>query len=148
MPPGWAIDNPTTSLGHSPRPECKSGSSLYQITSFAFCPNVHETLCVPFKSKVSIFPSPGGFLQLSSADPQSQMPWGLVFPVSDRWAGDPDMGLRTVTPVRELLQCNCSSVYGSPTWVVWDLIILQVHSSYQSLCGSFFMLSAVEDNFW
>ena len=54
----------------------------------------------------------------------------------DPQVGEPDMGLRTLTPVGELLQYNYSPVCGSPTWRVWDLIILQVCPSYLSHCSS------------
>lgn len=54
-------------------------------------------------------------LQLSPSGLQSQILWGLIFLVPDPWAGEPDVGLRTLTPVGEPLQCNYSPVCGSPT---------------------------------
>ena len=54
----------------------------------------------------------------------------------DPQVGEPDMGLRTLTPMGGLLQYNYSPVCGSPTWRVWDLIILQVCPSYLSHCSS------------
>ena len=45
-------------------------------------------------------------------------------PLSDPQVGKPDMGFRTFTIVHELLWYYCSPVCGSPTWQVWDLILL------------------------
>ena len=72
-------------------------------------------LYVPFKSEVSISPSPVGLLPLSSAGLQSQLFWGLVFLVPEPQAGEADMGLRILTPIREPLQYNYSPVCGFPT---------------------------------
>ena len=58
---------------------------------------VHEILCAPFKSEVSISLSPVELLQSSPNYLQSQMLWGPLFPVPDP---QPDVGLRTLTPVR------------------------------------------------
>ena len=67
---------------------------------------------------------------------QSRMLWGALLPELDSWAREPHMGLRALIPVEKLLQYNYPHVCGSPTWVVWDLIILQVHQSVvvSSLC--------------
>lgn len=37
----------------------------------------------------------------ASAGLQSQIPWGLLLPFSDPQAGEPEVGLRTATPVGE-----------------------------------------------
>ena len=71
---------------------------------------------MPFKSEVSISPSPVGLLKLSPTGLQGQMPWGLVFLVPDPQAGEPDIALITVTLVGEPLQYNYSPICGSPTW--------------------------------
>ena len=55
------------------------------------------------------------------------MLWGLFLLMPDPQAGEPDVGL---SPTGELLRYNCSPVCGSPTWGVWDLIILSVRPSY------------------
>ena len=106
-----------------------------------------EVLCVSFKSEVPISPSPVRFLQLSPVGLQSQMFWGL-FLMQEPHAGEPDMGLRTLTPVGEPLQYNYSPIRGLPTWGVWDLIILRVRPSYPPHYGSIFMSSVVQDLFW
>ena len=93
-----------TSPGDSPRPAGRSGPGSYQSIAFALHPGEWEILCTPFKSEVSISPSPVGLLRLSPAGLQSQMLWGLIFLVLDPQVGEPDVGLRTLTPVRE--PCN------------------------------------------
>lgn len=71
-------------------------------------------LCVPSKSDVYISPSPMGLLQLNPGGLQSQMLWELIFPVPEAWAGEPDMGLRRLTPVSEPLQYNPPAVDQPP----------------------------------
>ena len=80
--------------GDSPRPAGRCSPGSYQITAFALGPSAHEILCVLLKSEVCISPS---FL-------------GLVFLMPDPWAGEPDVGLRTVSPVGEPLLYNYSPV--------------------------------------
>ena len=48
------------------------------------------------------------------------------------------MGLRTFTPVGELLCYDSSPVHGSPNWRVWDLSLLL--SSYCLIVASFLLL--------
>ena len=85
------------------------------MTAFALVPRAWEILCAPFESEVSISPSPMGLLQLSPAGLKSQMLWELTFLVPDLWAGEPDVGLRTLTPVGEQLQYIYFPVCQSPT---------------------------------
>ena len=106
---------PPTSPGDSPRPAGRSGPVSYRIIAFALGPIVREILCMPFKSEVSISCSPLGLLKLSPTVLQSQMLWGLLFLVQDPWAGEPDVGLRSLTPVGEPLYYNYSPIHGSPT---------------------------------
>ena len=55
---------------------------------------VHKTLCAPSKSRVSISPSPMGFLQSHLAGLQSQILWRLLLhfrtPIWEAWCGAPD----------------------------------------------------------
>ena len=53
-------------------------------------------LCVPIKSEVSISPYPLGLWKLSLTGLQSQILWGLVFPVQDPQAGEANMGLESL----------------------------------------------------
>ena len=86
-------------------------------------PGVHETLCTPSKSGVSVFPSPMEFLQSNPTDLQRQIHRGFLLPLPDSQAGDPDMGSEFSFRVRELWWHDSFPVCGSPTWRVWDLIL-------------------------
>ena len=58
------------------------------------------------------------------------------------------MGRRALIPVGKLLQYNYPHVCGSTTWVVWDLITLQVHQSVvvSSLCLWMWNIFFVDSN--
>ena len=105
---------PPTSLRGSPRPAGRSGPGSYQITAFALG-IVYEILFAPFKSDTSISPRPVGLPKLSPTGLQSQMLWGIIFLVQDPQAGEPNVGLRTLTPLGEPLRYNYSPGFGPPT---------------------------------
>ena len=134
-------------LQDSPRPAGRSDPGSYQITAFALGPSACWILCVPFKSEVSISPSPVELLQLNSAVLQSQMLWGLILLVPEPWPGELNVGLRTITSVGAPLQYN-STVCESSTQALCDLIISRACASYLSHCGSFFMSLVIEYLFW
>ena len=116
LPPTSAVDLPILAG--------RSGPVSYGVT--AFFPQgagMHKTLCVPSKSGVSVSPSPVEILQSSPAGLQSQNRWGLLLLLLGQQPGKPGVGLRTFTPLGELLWYNCFPVCGSPTWRVWDLIL-------------------------
>ena len=50
------------------------------------------------------------------------MPWGLVLPLPEPQAGEPEVGLRTLTPVGEPLRYISFPVCGSPTGMWFDFI--------------------------
>ena len=52
-----------------------------------------EILCEPFKNRDSVSYSSPALLYTSRAGVQNQIFWGLIFPVLDPQAGDPDVGL-------------------------------------------------------
>lgn len=56
-----------TSVSRRPRPAGMTGTGSCQVTCFALGACVHEILCAPIKSEVSIFPSPVGLLPLGPA---------------------------------------------------------------------------------
>ena len=62
---------PPPPLQKTLRPASRSGSGSYQISAFALHPGVGEILCVPFKSEISVSPSPVGLPILSPACLQS-----------------------------------------------------------------------------
>lgn len=113
MKPGLSHCHPRTVLGPAPGwtapdghcVECVvSGNRFLFIALFA-C----QILCAPWVE----------FLQLRPAGFQSQMLWGLLFPKLEPQAGEPDLGLRTFTPVEEFLWLF-STLWGIHQQV-WDL---------------------------
>ena len=60
--------------------------------------------------------SPVELLCISAAGLQYQMLWGLLLPMPDHQAGEPDMGFR------EPLRCSYFSFCWSPTLWVWDYL--------------------------
>ena len=115
-PPPPAGDPPILAVGSCP--------VSYEVASFFPDPCVHNTLCAPSKSGVSVSPSPVEFQWSYPTGLQSQILWGLFFPLPDSQAGKPDVGLRIFTPMGELLWYNYFPVCVSPTWWIWDLILL------------------------
>ena len=75
---------------------------------------MREVLRAPFKSGVSVSPSPVGLLKLRPMGLQSEVLWGLIFLVQNPQAGETDGGLRALTPVGEPLQSSYFPVCGSP----------------------------------
>ena len=129
LPPAFPDDSWRSTYSSDP------GSS--QITAPDLGPRVCEILCAPFKSEISISPSPLGLAKVRPACLQSQMLWGFIFQRQDPQTGYPNMGLRLLTLFGEALQCNFSVfVCHSPG----DIGILQICLSYPTHCGSFFML--------
>ena len=94
---------PRASLGGSLKSTSGSDPCFFQIAASSLGARAREILCVLFMSEDFISPSPVGLLQLSTAGLQFQMLWGLVFLVPEPWAWEPDVGLRTLTPVGEPL---------------------------------------------
>ena len=62
-----------------------------------------EILCASSKSGVFVSPSPVELLHSSPTGLQSQMLWGFLLLMPDPQDGEPNMGLRTLTPVGEPL---------------------------------------------
>ena len=76
--------------------------------------------CVwPFKSEVSVSPSPVGLVLLITADLQSRLLSGLVFVVQDPEAGEPDVGLRTL-----LWENLCRTVILQFVGHSWGLVVM------------------------
>ena len=61
---------------------------------------------------------------------------GIPCPSVGAQAGKPDMGLRTITTVAELLWYYCSPVCGSPSWQVWDLTLSWLRPFYHFIVAS------------
>ena len=116
-PPPASAGNPRTLAGW-----CGSVSpgSLLLLLG----PDAHTTLCVPYKSGVSVSPSPVKVLQSNSTSLQSLFLKEFLLPLPDPQVWKPDVGLRTFTAVGGLLWYKCSPVCESPTQQFWDLILL------------------------
>ena len=72
-------------------------------------------LYAPVKSEVSVSLSPVGLPKFKPRWPSKSNAVQVCLPGAGPRAGEPDVGLRTLTPVGETLQYNYSSVCGSPT---------------------------------
>ena len=105
MPPASTEDHPIPTGSYDP--------DSYEVTAFSPSLGVHEILCVPSKSRVSVSPSLVEFLWSNPANLQGHMLWGLLS-LPDSQAGEPDVGLRILTPVREPLWYNYFPVWGCP----------------------------------
>lgn len=101
-----------------------------KLLLFVLGPSVHWILCVPSKSDVCISPSPMGLLQLNPGGLTKPNALGAHLPVPEAWVGEPDMGLRTLTPVGEPLQYNPPNLWVIHPGVTCDYNILSIHLSY------------------
>ena len=70
------------------------------------------------------FPQSYGSLLIKSHWPSRSNSLGIPSPFVGSQAGKPDIGFRTFITVGELLWYYCYPVCRSPTWWVWDLILL------------------------
>lgn len=127
--PHSELKPPLGSPGDSPRPTGRSGPGSYEVTAFALAPSAHETLYVASKSGVSV--SPGIWCSYN------QVP--LAF--KDKRSGESSSpcqtprrgaryGLRTLAPVRELLQYNYPPVCGLPRQGVQDFDYILSYTFY------------------
>ena len=130
----------------SPRLAGRSDLYFFQMTVFPLSPGTCEILYVPFKNEISISLSSLGLWKLSTTGLQSQVLWGLLFPVQDPWVREHNVRLRPLL-LGGLLPCNYTLVCGSPIQGFWNLIIPWLCFSYLSHCGSSFM-SLVVDYFF
>ena len=103
---------------------------------FHLGPGMHKSLCAPSKSGVSLSPSPVESLQSNPIGLQSQMLWRLLLLTPEPQAVEPDVRLRTFTPVVKPLWYNYFPVCRSPTQQVWDLILSQLHPYYLLVMAS------------
>ena len=104
-----------------------------------------DILCSSFKSGVSVSYSPLALSYTSLAGLQSQTFWGLAFPVENPQAWEPDVRFRSLAPWGEPLQLWLSFCLSVTYPGVWTLIIPQLHLSYWSHCGSFFIFLVVKN---
>ena len=131
---------PPASLEDHPRPAGRQGPGFYQITAFALGPGACEILCIPFRSEVSIVPSPAELLQLSpvgkdkcsggsSSGCQTPRLGGLT------WGSEFSLLWENLCNIIILWFVGCH--LGGTDFGSW--IISRVCPSFQSHCGSIFM---------
>ena len=138
---------PPISPGDPLRPAGRSVPGSYGVTTLPWVPT-HVKSCVCPPRLQSLSPP----VLWSSCD-QAQLAFkakcsrGSSSPLPDPQTGEPDMGLRTLTPLRELLRYDYFPVCGLPTCLAWDLIVLQMHPSYCLVMASSLSLE-VESLFW
>ena len=90
-----------------------------------------------------------GLLQLSPTGLRSQMLWGLVFPVLETWAEEPDVGSELScerTYAIQVLSSSCVTHRGQGRGVMLFEYITSL-PPYLSRCGSFFMYLVIGDIF-
>ena len=77
---------------------------------------------------------------------QCQMLQGILLSMPDLWAGEPDVGLGTLTPGGEPLLCSYFPFCGFLTWWVWDCLY---HESAPPTILMWLLLCLwVQDNFF
>ena len=76
----------------------RSDPGSYEVTAFALGPDAHKTIYAPSRSGI-YSPSPMELLCSSTTDLQTQMCWWLLLLMLDLQAAEPDMVLRTLTPM-------------------------------------------------
>ena len=127
-PPHSAVD---TSI-----PGSSSGPCLYEVTGFfpvSWC--TRDPVC-PLQVWSFCFPQSYEIPVIKLHWPSKQIPGGILLLLSDPQAREPDMGLRTITPVGEPLRYNYFPVCGLPTRWVWDLILSWLRPSYYLMASS------------
>ena len=113
----------------SPKSGGGSDPVFSQMTASALGPKVCEPLRAPFNRRVSVPHSPLTLRKVSPAGFQSQMSCGLVFPVQDAWAGEPDMGLSPRFLGRNSAIVIFLPFMGWPSRGVWVLTVPSLHPS-------------------
>ena len=104
---GLCLQCPSPTMSHShplfPRKSPKNHRRILPGFLWSLCfsqgPNVHESLCAPFKCGISASPSPVELLCTSPTGLQDRMLRGLFLPMPNPQVWEPYMGLRTLTPV-------------------------------------------------
>ena len=96
---------------------------------------VHTRFCLRPPRLSLCFPQSCGCPVSNPAGLQGQIPWVFPVPLSDPPAGKPDVWFRTFMKV-EFLWYYSSSVCGSPTRRVWDLILFDFRPSYHLTSAS------------
>lgn len=101
-------------------------------------PGARNILFVSFK--VSCFPQSCGWSVIKSIDLQSQIPWRFPVPLMDSQVGKSNVGPRTFTTVRELLDILFSVLRRVTYLVIMGFYFIMVVPLLQSHCSFSFIL--------
>ena len=140
LSPKWATATPPHLQGDPPSSTGRSGLGSYRVTAFTLGPGAQEILCVPFKSEVSLSPSPWGTSEIKSYWPSKPNALEAHLPVqAPRAEGTQHWAQNTHS-------CRTSAVCGPAIWKygTWLDCIMSLHP-YPSHCGSSFVSLDIED---
>ena len=137
---------PPASFWVSLKSVCGSDPGSFQIIACALGLRGCENLHMPFKNRVSVFFIPLTLLYTRSTGLQSQMFWGLIFPVQDPLLRSLMLGSDPSLLGEKLCNCDYPPVCGPPTQVCgsWLYCIstppphLVVVPSLYLYCGNLF----------
>ena len=110
-------------------PAGRPGPGSCEVSVFSRGPGVHET-CVCPPRVVFLFPPVLWNSCKQTLLPSKPDALEAPSPKATPPGWEPEVGLRTFTPMGEPLLCNYFPVCGLPTWRVWDLILSQLRPSY------------------
>ena len=119
---------PPTSLGDSPSPPGRSGPGFYEVTVFSPGSRCTWDLVCALQEWSFCFPQSCGVPVIKAHWPSKPNVLEAPPPMPDLQAWEPDVGLRTLTLVREPLQCNYFSV--PPTISLWLLFVFGSRISF------------------
>ena len=128
--------SPHASSGDPPSPAGKSVPGSSEVTPFSpgsWC--TQEFMCT-LQECSFCFPKSCGVPAIKPHWPPKPNAVGAPLPDVRPQTREPDVGLRTLTLVGEPLQYNYFPVCGSPTWWLWDLIVLWTCLSYHLAVAS------------
>ena len=111
----WWATADYTSIGGPPTLAGSFGSVSCGVTALFLWVLVQAIFCCALQDWNLCFSQSSWSPVIKTHWPLQQISWGFPVPLSDPQAGTPNVGFRTLTPMRELLWYYCSQVYGSPT---------------------------------
>ena len=121
---------PPASPGVPPRPAGRSGPHSYEVSAFSPGSRCTQDLVSALQEWSFCLLQSCGVPVIKAHWPSNQMLWGLFLPMQDHQAGEPDAGLRTLSPLGVPLRYNYFPICGLPTQWLWDLSFLQMCPSY------------------
>ena len=139
LPSPLCIATPPTPAGDPPILADKSSPVFYEITSFFSSWCARDPVCT-FQKQILCFPQFCGISAMKLHWPSKLDSLGALPPIArPPQAGEPDVGLRTLTPVGECLWYNYFPVCAQPIQCVWDLIFIMIVLLLPFHCDFFFV---------